>query len=82
MRYLLGLDIGTSGTKTGLFDESGQTIATATYEYDLFQPQVGYAEQNPEDWWNACVKGINDVIEKSAVQSSDIKLKYGLCCSR
>jgi xylulokinase len=73
MRYLLGLDIGTSGTKTALFDESGQTIATATYGYDLFQPQVGYAEQNPEDWWNACVKGINDVIEKSAVQSSDIK---------
>ena len=73
MRYLLGLDIGTSGTKTALFDEEGKTIKTATYGYDLFQPQAGWAEQNPEDWWEACVKGIKDVIEKSDVQASDIK---------
>ncbi|AGX44264.1 xylulokinase [Clostridium saccharobutylicum] len=73
MRYLLGLDIGTSGTKTALFDEDGKTIQTATYGYELFQPQVGWAEQDPEDWWKACVKGIKDVIEKSGVQASDIK---------
>lgn len=53
MRYLLGLDIGTSGTKTALFDELGNTIETATYGYDLYQPQAGLAEQNPEDWWEA-----------------------------
>ncbi|HCW54635.1 MAG TPA: xylulokinase [Clostridium sp.] len=73
MRYLLGLDIGTSGTKTALFDEDGKTIATATFGYDLFQPKVGYAEQNPDDWWDACVKGIRAVIDKSNVQSIDIK---------
>ncbi|GKX67178.1 xylulokinase [Inconstantimicrobium mannanitabidum] len=73
MRYLLGLDIGTSGTKTALFDENGNTIETATYGYDLFQPQIGWAEQNPEDWWQACVIGIKTVIEKSGVQASDIK---------
>lgn len=73
MRYLLGLDIGTSGTKTALFDENGNTIITATYGYDLFQPQVGWAEQNPEDWWQACVNGIKEVIEKSKVKAEDIK---------
>ncbi|MBD7911749.1 xylulokinase [Clostridium cibarium] len=73
MRYLLGLDIGTSGTKTALFDEYGNTIRTATYEYNLFQPQVGWAEQDPNDWWEASVKGIKNVIEKSKVQASDIK---------
>ncbi|PRR79620.1 xylulokinase [Clostridium vincentii] len=73
MRYLLGLDIGTSGTKTVLFDEEGKTIKTANYGYDLFQPQAGWAEQNPEDWWQACVRGIKEVIEKSNVQVSDIK---------
>ena len=73
MRYLLGLDIGTSGTKTALFDENGQTIATTTYGYDLFQPQSGWAEQNPEDWWTACVQGIKDVMEKSKVKNSQIK---------
>lgn len=73
MRYLLGLDIGTSGTKTALFDENGNTIVKSTYGYDLFQPQIGWAEQNPEDWWNACVNGIKDVINKSNVQPEDIK---------
>lgn len=73
MRYLLGLDIGTSGTKTALFDELGNTIKASTYNYDLFQPQVGWAEQNPEDWWNACINGIKDVISESKVNASDIK---------
>ena len=73
MRYLLGLDIGTSGTKTALFDELGNTIETATYGYDLYQPQAGWAEQNPEDWWEACLNGIKDVVKKSKVNSSDIK---------
>ena len=73
MCYLLGLDIGTSGTKTALFNENGETIATATYGYDLFQPKAGWAEQNPEDWWEACVNGIKDVVKKSGVNNSDIK---------
>lgn len=73
MRYLLGLDIGTSGTKTALFDEKGKTIKTATFGYDLYQPQVGWAEQDPEDWYDACIKGIRKVIEDSNVSPSDIK---------
>ena len=73
MRYLLGLDIGTSSTKTALFDEKGNTIKSSTYGYDLYQPQVGWAEQKPEEWWEACVKGINDVIKNSGVDSEDIK---------
>lgn len=73
MRYLLGLDIGTSGTKTALFDEDGNTIKTATFGYDLYQPHTGWAEQNPEDWWNACASGIKTVIEESGVAASDIK---------
>lgn len=73
MRYLLGLDIGTSGTKTALFDENGITIKTATYGYDLYQPEVMWAEQNPEDWWQASVKGIHDVIKESKVNPKDIK---------
>lgn len=73
MCYLLGLDIGTSGTKTALFNENGETIATATYVYDLFQPKAGWAEQNPEDWWQACVNGIKEVIQKSKIDNKAIK---------
>ena len=53
MRYLLGIDVGTSGTKTVLFDEKGTVIASKSEEYPLSQPQNGWAEQNPADWWNA-----------------------------
>ncbi|MBQ2581415.1 MAG: xylulokinase, partial [Ruminococcus sp.] len=53
MNYLLGIDCGTSGTKTVLFDEKGVVIASASAEYPLYQPQNGYAEQDAEDWKKA-----------------------------
>ena len=50
MRYLIGVDVGTSGTKAALFDELGRTIASKTIEYPKYQPKNGWAEQDPEDW--------------------------------
>ncbi len=73
MAFLLGIDIGTSGTKTVLFDERGNTIASATEEYPLYQPNVGWAEQDPEDWWKATYMSIRAVISKSGVNPQDIK---------
>ena len=72
MRYVLGVDIGTSGTKTVLFNELGEAIASATVEYHMYQPQNGYAEQDPEDWYNATVSTIKTVVEKSSVNNSEI----------
>ena len=45
MNYLMGIDVGTSGTKTVLFDEKGTVIASALREYPLYQPHNGWAEQ-------------------------------------
>ncbi len=53
MRYLIGVDIGTSGTKTVLFDEFGNKIRSKTVEYPMYQPKNGWAEQDPQDWYNA-----------------------------
>lgn len=39
MAYIIGVDIGTSGTKTVLFDESGKVIASKTIEYPMYQPK-------------------------------------------
>ena len=71
--YLLGVDIGTSGTKTVLFDTVGRTIASATLEYPMAQPQIGWAEQDPEDWWQASAGSIAAVIKKSGVDPSLIQ---------
>ena len=46
LEYLLGVDLGTSGTKTVLFDTEGNTVASATIEYPMYQPQNGWAEQD------------------------------------
>jgi len=69
----LGIDIGTSGTKTVLFDEMGNTIASSVGEYPLYQPNIGWAEQDPEDWWKATCNTIKEVIYKSGVDASEIK---------
>ena len=50
MAYVIGVDCGTSGTKTVLFDEKGSVIASKTVEYPMYQPKNGYAEQEPADW--------------------------------
>lgn len=73
MAYLLGIDIGTSGTKTVLFDKNGATVASSTYEYPLYQPNIGWAEQDPEDWWKATCETIRAVLSKSGVNPGDIK---------
>ncbi len=73
MEYLLGIDIGTSGTKTVLFDHAGNAVASSTREYPLYQPQIGWAEQDPLDWWHAVCETIKEVIYKSSIAKEDIK---------
>jgi glycerol kinase len=57
MPHLLGIDIGTSGTKTLICDEDGKVLTTATVEYPLYSPKPGWSEQDPLDWWDATCKG-------------------------
>ena len=72
MGYLLGVDLGTSGTKTVLFNTVGNVICSKTIEYPLYQPANGWAEQDPADWWNATCDGIQYVITKSGIDASKI----------
>lgn len=72
MKYLIGVDLGTSGTKTVLFDEKGGVIASKTIEYPLYQEKNGWAEQEPTDWWNAARDTIKYVIEDSGVNNGEI----------
>lgn len=47
VEYLIGVDLGTSGTKTVLFDVDGNVVASKTIEYPLYQEKNGWAEQDP-----------------------------------
>ncbi len=72
MKYAIGVDIGTSGTKSVLFDETGRVMASATVEYPLYQEKNGYAEQDPADWYNASIETIKKIISESDVLADDI----------
>ena len=73
LEYLLGVDLGTSGTKTVLFDTDGNTVASATIEYPMYQPQNGWAEQDPADWWNAAKDTIRSVLDQSGVDPALVR---------
>ncbi len=65
MQYLIGIDVGTSGTKSVLFDTEGNLIASSMEEYPLYQPQNGWAEQNPEDWWQAVCRTLTEITKEA-----------------
>ncbi|MBC7287845.1 MAG: xylulokinase [Armatimonadetes bacterium] len=73
MAYLLGLDVGTTGTKTLLIDETGRVVARAVAEYPMVVPRPNWAEQNPEDWWRATVATIRQILDDSGVDPAAIR---------
>lgn len=61
---LLGLDIGTGGTRAIVIDESSRVVASASADHPPFRsPMIGWAEQDPDDWWNAARSAISAVLE-------------------
>jgi xylulokinase len=73
MAYLLGIDIGTTGTKTILVDSaSGSVLASATVEYPLYTPRPGWTEQAPEDWWRASAETVARVLAAGGVPADQI----------
>ncbi len=72
-QYLIGLDIGTSGAKCIIVDQSGAVVASSTQEYPLSTPRPGWAEQQPADWWDGIVRGCNAIMKKAQLDPADIK---------
>lgn len=67
MAQLLGIDLGTSSVKAALFDaNTPMLLSSASEEYPLLCPQPGYAEQNPEDWWNAVVRAVKAALSQTS----------------
>jgi xylulokinase len=72
MPHLLGIDIGTSGTKTLICDEDGRVLATAMAEHPIASPKPGWSEQNPQDWWLATCRAARAVMKKARLKPGDI----------
>jgi xylulokinase len=70
--FYIGIDVGTSSTKTGLWRADGTLIAEATAAYPLHRPQPTWAEMDPRDWWKAVCTTVRAVLAQSSVGASDI----------
>jgi len=71
--YLMGIDVGTTGTKAVLIDMGGTILARSTHEYALHTPRPGWAEQDPHDWWKATVAAIKDVLAESGAKPDEVR---------
>ena len=80
-RYVLAIDIGTTGAKTCLYEagERLSLVACAEHEYSIVFTADGGAEQEPEDWWMASCLGTREVLAKSGIAPSLVK-GMAFCC--
>ncbi len=73
MEYMIGVDIGTTSTKSVLYDMKGKVIAYANSEYQLYQDIPDMAEEDPDEIFDAVIEVLGQVIRKGKVKSDEIK---------
>ena len=72
-KYVLGIDVGTGGTRALIMDETGRIFASATEEHEPFtSPKIGWAEQRPEDWWRAAGVAIRKALALCKLRGEQI----------
>lgn len=66
MQYI-GIDLGTSSVKLVLMDSRGTIIKSVSKSYPIFYPKPGWSEQNPEDWYEASIAGLKELLNYADV---------------
>ncbi|MCC6426420.1 MAG: xylulokinase [Phycisphaerales bacterium] len=64
MSLLLGIDLGTSSVKAIAIDPTGCVLGSASASYPLLQPQTGWAEQEPDDWWRGTIEAVRTLLSQ------------------
>jgi len=71
-RYLLGIDIGTSGVKAAIFDVDGNLISLARQGYHFHHPDPVWSEIDPEEVWHKTVKAVRECVSRSSLEPKHI----------
>ena len=71
--YVLGIDVGTGGTRALIMNSAGSIVGSATEEHEAFaSPKIGWAEQRPEDWWRAAGIAIRKALAEGKLRGDQI----------
>jgi xylulokinase len=71
--HVLGIDVGTGGTRAVIVNQNGRIVVSATEDHTPFaSPQIGWAEQNPEDWWRACGIAVRKALAGGGLRGDQI----------
>lgn len=76
---LIGIDVGTTGTKAILADSDGHILAQASQEYPTHFPHPNWAEQDPDDWWRATGHVLRRVFAESGAEPAAVAA-LGVSC--
>ena len=72
-KKLLGIDVGTGGTRVVLVDSDGRVLHSATTEHaPIYAAHIGWAEQEPADWWRAACASVRACLSESHTNPSEI----------
>ncbi|QDT15167.1 xylulokinase [Alienimonas californiensis] len=73
MSVFLGIDIGTSGTKTLAVRGDGTLLGSAAVEYPLLTPRPGWSEQDPRHWADAAVATVRQLVNDGSVDPAEVQ---------
>jgi xylulokinase len=71
-QFILAHDLGTTGNKASLYDSEGKLLGSSLSEYGTVFEHAGWAEQNPEDWWQAVCSSTKQLLEQTKISEEDI----------
>lgn len=79
--YVLGIDLGTESARVGIFSLTGEPLIFAAEPYPLYHPRAGWAEQKPDEWWQALTIAVHRALQESGVRKEEIAAIGADCTS-
>ncbi|WP_067622227.1 xylulokinase [Alicyclobacillus acidiphilus] len=73
MKYVIGVDLGTSSVKVLLVDEHGHVCGEAAEQYQLIQERSGWSEQNPEDWFTSTKLALKKLVSQAGIPKDSVE---------
>jgi D-ribulokinase len=78
----IGVDVGTSSTRAGVFDETGRLLGIARHPIRTWHEAGDIVEQSSEDIWNACVTAVRSALAEAAISPDAVKgIGFDATCS-